>query len=181
MNATRKRWILGGLILALIILVAAKYGEQLVSRFPNHHESAPLHDTGPLRLQPFDERLSLRMPAAFGSPTEFPLEKLPVEVRGNVQKMIQRTAYFSGVYIVVMKLTYIPGTKGKIEDILYNTFSRNANPPSPNTPKINRTYVNAKLYASASPPDLWSRAHASMDTRRSVNKKGQVTSNAGGR
>jgi len=142
MNATRKRWILGGLILPLIILVAAKYGEQLVSRFPNHHESAPLHDTGPLTLQPFDERLSLRMPAAFGSPTEFPLEKLPVEVRGNVQKMIQRTAYFNGVYIVVMKLTYTAGTKGKIEDVLYNTFSRNADPPSPNMPKINWTYVN---------------------------------------
>jgi hypothetical protein len=30
-------------------------------------------------------------------------------------------------------------------------------------------------------PDLWSRAHASIDTRRSVNKKGQVTSNAGDR
>ena len=142
MNVTRKRWILGGLILPLIILVAAKYGEQLVSRFPNHHESAPLHDTGPLTLQPFDERLSLRMPAAFGSPTEFPLEKLPVEVRGNVQKMIQRTAYFNGVYIVVMKLTYTAGTKGKIEDVLYNTFSRNADPPSPNMPKINWTYVN---------------------------------------
>ena len=56
--------------------------------------------------------------------------------------MIQRTAYFNGVYIVVMKLTYTLGTKGKIEDILYNTFSRNANPPSPNMPKINRTYVN---------------------------------------
>jgi len=142
MNTTRKRWILGGLILALIIVVAAKYGEQLVSRFQNYHESAPLHDTGPLTLQPFDERLFLRMPAAFRSPTEFPLEKLPVEVRGNVQKMIQRTAYFSGVYIVVMKLTYTAGTKGKIEDILYNTFSRNANPPSPNMPEINWTYVN---------------------------------------
>jgi len=141
MKATRKRWILGGLVLALIILVVAKYGEQLVSRFQNDHESAPLHDTGPLTLQPFDERLSLRMPSAFGSPTEFPLERLPVQVRGKVQKMTQRTAYFSGVYIVVMKLTYIPGTKGKIEDILYNTFSRNANPPSPNMPKINWTYI----------------------------------------
>ena len=142
MNATRKRWILGGLILALIILVAAKYGEQLVSRFQNDHEPVRLHSTGPVTLQPFDERLSFPMPAAFGSPTEFPLERLPVEVRGKVQKMIQRTAYFSGVYIVVMKLTYTPVTKGKIEDILYNTFSRNANPPSPNMPKINRTYVN---------------------------------------
>ena len=142
MNAARKRWILGGLILALVILVATKYGKQLVSRFQNDHVPAPLHDTGSLTLQPFDERLSLPMPAAFGSPTEFPLERLPVEVRGKVQKMIQRTAYFSGVYIVVMKLTYIPGTKGKIEDILYNTFSRNANPPSPNMPKIKWTYLN---------------------------------------
>ena len=113
MNATRKRWILGGLILALVILVAAKYGERLVGRFRNDRESAPLHITGPATLQPFDERLSLRMPAAFGSPTEFPLERLPVEVRGKKQKMIQRTAYFSGVYIVVMKLTYIPGTKDR--------------------------------------------------------------------
>ena len=142
MNATRKRWILGGLILALIIMIAARYGEQLVGTFQNDHEPARLHVTGPVTLQPFDERLSLHMPTAFGSPTEFPLERLPIEVRGNVQKMIQRTAYFNGVYIVVMKLTYTPGTKGKIEDILYNTFSRNANPPSPNMPKINRTYVN---------------------------------------
>ena len=142
MKATRKRWILGGLVLALIILVVTKYGEQLVSRFQNDHESAPLHDTGPLTLQPFDERLSLRMPSAFGSPTEFPLERLPVQVRGKVQKMIQRTAYFSGVYIVVMKLTYIPGTKGKIEDILSNTFYRSANPRSPNMPKIDWTYAN---------------------------------------
>jgi hypothetical protein len=117
MNAKRKRWILGGLVLALIFLVAAKYGEQLVSRYQNDHESAPLHDAGSLTLQPFDERLSLRVPAAFGSPTEFPLERLPVEVGAKVQKMTQRTAYFSGVYIVVMKLTYSPGTKGKIENI----------------------------------------------------------------
>jgi hypothetical protein len=82
------------------------------------------------------------MPTAFGSPSEFPLERFPVEVRGKVQKMLQRTAYFGGVYIVVMKLTDTPGTKGKIEDILYNTFSRNANPRSPNMPKISWTYVN---------------------------------------
>jgi hypothetical protein len=88
MNATRKRWILGGLILALIILVAAKYGEQLVSRLQNDHEPVRLHSTGPVTLQPFDERLSFPMPAAFGSPTEFPLERLPVEVRGKVQKMV---------------------------------------------------------------------------------------------
>ena len=116
-----------------------------MGRFRNDHESVSLHITGPATLQPFDERLSLRMPAAFGSPTEFPLERLPVEARGTVQKMIQRTAYFSGVFVVVMKLINTPGTKGKIEDILYNTFSRSAYPPSPNMPKINRTYVNGML------------------------------------
>jgi hypothetical protein len=44
------------------------------------------------------------------------------------------------VYIVVMKVTNTPGTKGKIEDS--NTFSRNANPPSPNMPEISWSYVN---------------------------------------
>ena len=149
MNATRKRWILGGLILALIIMIAARYGEQLVGTFQNDHEPARLHVTGPVTLQPFDERLSLRMPAAFGSPTEFPLETLPVEVRGKVQKMMQRAAYFDRVYIVVMKLTNTPGTKGKIEDILDNTFSRNVNPPSPNMPKINWAYVNGMQESGA--------------------------------
>jgi len=142
MNVTRKRWILGGLILALIILVVAKYGEPLVSRFQHDDKPAPPRHNGPLTLQPFDERLSFPMPTAFGSPTEFPLERLPVEARGKVQKIIQRTAYFNGVFIVVMKLTYTPGTKGRIEDILYNTVSRNANPPPPNMPKIDWTYVN---------------------------------------
>jgi hypothetical protein len=142
MNAMRKKWILRGLVLALAIMVAAKYGVQLVSRFHNDHEPAHLQITAPATLQPFDERLSLPMPVAFGSPTEFPLERLPAEVLGKVQKMIQRTAYFSGVYIVVMKLTNTPGTKGKIEDSLYNTFSRDANPPSTNMPKISWTYVN---------------------------------------
>jgi len=132
MNATRKKWILGGLVLAAIIIVAAKYGEQLLGRLQNDHETARLHLTSPATLQPFDERVSLRMPVAFGSATEFPLEKLPVEVRGEVQKMTQRTAYFNGVYIAAMKLTNTPGTKGKVEDSLYNTFSRNANPPAQN-------------------------------------------------
>jgi hypothetical protein len=142
MNATKKRWILGGLVLALAIIVAAKYGVQFIGQMQNDHEPAHLHITGPATPQPFDERLSLRMPVAFGSPTEFPLEKLPVNVRGTVQRMIQRTAYFNGVYIVVMKLTNTPGNKGKIEDSLYNTFSRNVNPPSSNMPKITWTYVS---------------------------------------
>jgi hypothetical protein len=142
MKATRNELILVGLVLALFIVVAAKYGEQLMVRLQNAHQPARSRITGPATLHPFDERLSLLMPVAFGSPTEFPLEKLPVEERGKVQKMIQRTAYFNGVYIVVMKLTNAPGTKGKIEDSLYKTFSRNADPQSPNMPKINRTSVS---------------------------------------
>jgi len=128
-------------------MVAARYREQLLGKFQN--EPARLHITSPAALQAFDERLSLRMPVAFGSATEFPLEKLPVEVRGKVQKMTQRTAYFNGVYIVVMKLTNTPGTKGKVEDSLYNTFSKNANPPSPNMPNINWTYVNGVYQSGA--------------------------------
>jgi hypothetical protein len=128
-------------------MVAAKLGEQFMGRFQTGRKAARLHITGPATLQPFDQRLSLRMPVAFSSPTKFPLERLPVEARGNVQKMIQRTAYFSGVYIVVMELKNTPGTKGKIEDALYSTFSRNASPPSADMPKINWTYVNG-LYQS---------------------------------
>jgi uncharacterized protein YhjY with autotransporter beta-barrel domain len=75
---------------------------------------------------------------------------LPVEAPGKVQKMTQRTAYFNGVYIVVMKMTNIPGTKGKVEDILYKAFSKNSNAPSPNiTPKINSTYVNGVYESGA--------------------------------
>src|SRR5262249_14275529 len=97
MNATRKKWIPGALVLALIIMVAAQHGEQFMRRFQNDQSPARLHITAPATLQPFDQRLFLRMPVAFGSPTKFPLERLPVEARGNVQRMIQRTAYFSGV------------------------------------------------------------------------------------
>lgn len=130
-------------------MFAARYGEQLLGKFQSDHEPARLHITSPAPLQAFDERLSLRMPVAFGSATEFPLEKLPVEVRGKVQKMTQRTAYFNGVYIVAMKLTNAPGTKGKVEESLYNTFSKNANPPSPNMPKINWTYVDGAYQSGA--------------------------------
>jgi hypothetical protein len=149
MKMTRKESILVGLVLALFIMVAAKYGEQLMGRLQNAHQPARSEITGPATLHPFDERLSLLMPVAFGSPSEFPLEKLPVEERGKVQKMIQRTAYFNGVYIVVMKLTNTPGTKGKIEDSLYKTFSRNADAKSSNMPKIDWASVNGLLESGA--------------------------------
>jgi hypothetical protein len=148
-RAMRKQWILASLVLALAIMVAAKYGVQLVRRFQNDREPAHQQIAGPAALQPFDERLSLRMPVAFGSPTEFPLERLPVEARGNVQKMVQRTANFSGVYIVAMKVTNAPGTKGNLEDSLHNTFSRNVNPPAPNMPEISWSYVNGVRQSGA--------------------------------
>jgi hypothetical protein len=144
--AKRKKWILGGLLLGLIILVGARYAQQQI--FQNDH--GPTQITRPATSQPFDERLSLRMPVAFGPPTEFPLEKLPVEARGKVQKMTQRTAYFNGVYIVVMKMTNIPGTKGNVEDILYKAFSKNSKAPSPNImPKIKSTNVKGVYESGA--------------------------------
>jgi hypothetical protein len=139
---TRKQWILGGLLLSLlIIIVAARYGEQWQGIFQKTGGSARTRLTGPPTLQPFDNRLSLRMPVPFGPATDFPLEKLPVAVREKWQRMTQRAAYFNGVYIVVMKMTNSPGTKGNLEDVLFHDFSKSVNPPSPRMPKINSTKV----------------------------------------
>jgi hypothetical protein len=142
MNASRIKWSLSGLAVTVAIVLAAECGVQLVGQFQNGQQTAHANITGPATSQPFDERLSLRMPVAFGSPTEFPLEKLPIGLRGTVQRMIQRTAYFNGVYVVVMKVTNTPGNEGKIENSLDNTFSRNVNPPSSIRPKISWTHVN---------------------------------------
>jgi hypothetical protein len=148
--STRKQWILGGLILSLlIIIVAARYGEQLQGMFRKDRGQAQTHITKPATWQPFDKRLSLRMPVPFGPATDFPLAKLPVVVREKVQNMTQRTAYFNGVYIVVMNLTNSPGTKGSVEDILFRAFSKSANPPSPNMPKIDSTNVRGAYESGA--------------------------------
>lgn len=148
--ATRKQWILGGLVLSLLIIIfAARHGEQLPGIFHKDRGQAQMHITSPATCQPFDERLSLSMPVPFGPATDFPLEKLPVEVREKVQKMTQRTAYFNGVYIVVMKMTNSPGTKGNVADSLFHAFSKSANPPSPNMPKIDSTYVNGVYESGA--------------------------------
>ena len=49
-----------------------------------------------------------------------------------------------------MKMTNIPGTKGNVEDTLYNAFSRNSNSPPPNNmPTINSTYVNGVYESGA--------------------------------
>ncbi len=145
----REQWILGGLVLALIMIVAARYGEQLSGIFRNDRRPAQTHITRPATLQPFDERLSLSMPVPFGPATDFPLEKLPVEVREKVQKMTQRTAYFNGVYIVVMKMINSPGTKGNVEDSLFRAFAKTANPPSQNMPKINLTKASGVYESGA--------------------------------
>jgi hypothetical protein len=148
--ATRKRWILGGLFFALIsIIIAARYGEQLSGAFQKNRGPAQTHITGPATRQPFDQRLSLNMPVPFGPLMDFPVEKLPIEVRDKVRKMTQRTAYFNGVYIVVMKMSNSAGNKAKVEERLFHAFSRNANPPSPNMPKIYSTHVDGVYESGA--------------------------------
>ncbi len=150
MKVTRKKWLFGGIALALIILiVATRYGARLPGISQDNRESAHQRITTPATMQPFDDRLSLSMPVAFGPSTDIPLEKFPLEIREKVQKMTQRSAYFNGIYIVVMKLTNARGIKAGVEENLHNLFFRSANPPSPNMPKINSTYVNGVYESGA--------------------------------
>jgi hypothetical protein len=148
--APRKRWILGGLFLALLsIIVAARYGEQWSGLFQKDRGRTQTPITGPATRQPFDHRLSLSMPVPFGPSLDFPLAKLPVEVREKVQKMTQRTAFFNGVYIVAMKMSNSPGNKGKLEESLFRAFSKTAKPPATNMPKVNSTKVEGVYESGA--------------------------------
>jgi hypothetical protein len=149
-RGTGKHWILGGLLSSLfIIIVVVRYGDQLPGLLQQNRRSARAHITGPATEQPFDERLSLRMPIAFGPVADYPLQKLPAGARERVQKMTQRTAYFNGVYIVVMKMINNTETKDSIEDILFHTFSKSVSPPSLNMPKINSTEVSGVYKSGA--------------------------------
>jgi hypothetical protein len=149
-RATRKHWILGGLFLSLIIItICFRYGDQLGGLLHKDRGGARWHVTGPVTAQPFDERLSLRMPIPFGPVADYPLEKLPAPVREEVQKMRQRTAYFNGVYIVVMKMISHPGTRESVEDILFHAFSKSVSPPSLNMPKIDSTEVKGVYQSGA--------------------------------
>jgi hypothetical protein len=149
MHTRRKKWILGGLGLVLMTIVVTKYGEHSLGIFRKDREPTQSHITTPATLQAFDERLSLSMPVAFGTATDLPLEKLPAEARGSVQRMTQRAAYFNGVYIVVMKLTNTRGIKGNVEENLHNIFTRTANPPSPTMPRISSIDVNGVYESGA--------------------------------
>ena len=150
MKATRKKWLFGAIALALIILiVATRYGARSPGISQDNREPAHQRITTPTTMQPFDDRLSLSMPVAFGPSADIPLEKFPLEVRERVQKMTQRSAYFNGIYIVVMKLTNARGIKAGVEENLHNLFFRSANPPSPTMPKINSTYVNGVYESGA--------------------------------
>jgi hypothetical protein len=142
-RGTRKPWILGALLFSLfIIIVVARYGDQLPGLSQKDRGVARAHITGPAAAQPFDERLSLRMPVPFGPVADYPLQKLPAAARERVQKMTQRTAYFNGVYIVVMKMISNAETEESIEDILFHTFSKSVSPPSLNMPKIDSTEID---------------------------------------
>lgn len=139
----KPHWILGGLIFSLfIIIIFVRFGDQLPGFLRKDRGGAPAPITGPATAQPFDERLSLRMPIPFGPVADYPLQKLPAGARDTVQRMTQRTAYFNGVYIVVMKMINNPGTKDSVEDILFHAFSKSVSPSSLNMPKISSTEVN---------------------------------------
>jgi hypothetical protein len=141
----KKYWLLGGLVFSLLVVVGvARYGDQLPRIFRKDRGGAQTPT-----LQPFDERLALSMPIPFGPAADYPLQKFPAAVREKVQKMTQRIAYFNGVYIVVMKMTYTRGTKDNLEDILFHAFSKSANPPSLSMPKINSTNVNGVYESGA--------------------------------
>lgn len=142
-RGSRKHWILGALLFSLfIIIVVARYRDQLPGLLQKDRGRVRAQITGPATAQPFDERLSLRMPIPFGPVAEYPLQNLPAATRERVQKMTQRTAYFNGVYIVVMKMINSPETKDSIEDILFHTFSKSVSPPSLNMPKIDSAEVD---------------------------------------
>jgi hypothetical protein len=149
-GVTKKYWLLGGLVFSLlIIIVVAKYGDQLPRIFRKDRGGAQTPVLGPPRMQPFDERLALSMPIPFGPVADYPLQKLPAVAREKVEKMTQRTAYFNGIYIVVMKMTKTSGARDNVEDILFHAFSKSASPPSPAMPKINSTNVNGVYESGA--------------------------------
>lgn len=146
----RQHWILGSLSFSLlIIIIFARYGDQLPGLLQRDRRGGPAQITGPTKAQPFDERLSLAMPIPFGPEAEYPLQKLPAEARENLQKMTQRTAYFNGVYIVVMKMVNDHGTKNTVEDILFRAFSKSVSPSSLNMPKIDSTPANGVYQSGA--------------------------------
>ena len=133
----------------IIIIVVTRYGDQLPGLLQKDRQGARAHITGPPTAQPFDERLSLRMPISFGPVADYPLQKLPAAARERVQRMTQRTAYFNGVYIVVMKMVSNPRTNESIEDILFHTFSKSVSPSSLNMPKIDSTGVDGVYRSGA--------------------------------
>jgi hypothetical protein len=143
-------WLLGGLVFSLlIIIVLVRYGDQLPRIFRKDRGGAQTPVPGPPTMQPFDERLALRMPIPFGPAADYPLQKFPAAIREKVQKMTQRIAYFNGVYIVVMKMTYTRGTKDNVGDILFHAFSKSVNTPSLSMPKINSTNVSGAYESGA--------------------------------
>jgi hypothetical protein len=149
-RGTGKHWILGGLGFSLIIIVIlTRYGDQLPDLLQKGLGGARANITGPATAQPFDDQLSLWMPVPFGPVADYPRQKLPAATRDKVQKMTQRTAYFNGVYIVVMKTIINPGTKESVQDILFHAFSKSVSPPSSTMPKINSTEVNGVYQSGA--------------------------------
>ena len=141
-KATRRKWILQGLALALIIIVVL-FGQPILHWIQD--EFGQSHVSSPATLQPFDEHLSLTMPVPFGPSTEVPLdERFTPEMRAKILATTIRQASFNGVYITVTKVT-TSGIKGDIDNGLWYVFSHQST--SKTMPEIERRHING-LYES---------------------------------
>ena len=143
-KAIRRKWILQGLAIALIIIVVL-FGEPILQRIQDEFGQSRV--SGPATVQPFDEHLSLSMPVAFGPSTEVPLdERFTPEMRAKILATTMRKASFNEVYIAVIKVT-TPGIKGDIDNGLWYVFSNHST--SKNMPKIDRRHVDGLCESGA--------------------------------
>jgi DNA polymerase III delta prime subunit len=131
-----KKGILGGVVLLFVIL-SPWCTKQLLERYQNAQIA------GPATLQPFDERLSLFMPVAFGPVTE----QTVAEPRSILQKTTTRNANFNGVMMNVNKSTFRPGTALPLEVLFSEWFEKEH--PSEQLPHIDWSPAN-DVYESGS-------------------------------
>ena len=96
-------------IAVFLAIAAAIFVWDMLGRWLNRETSLQETTNAPVVEQAFDERLSLKMPVRFSPETDFPIQQLPKEDRGRVQKATQRTAYFNGVTVAVTHMVPIPG------------------------------------------------------------------------
>lgn len=143
-KATRRKWILQGLALPLIIIVLL-FGRPILQWIQD--EFGQSNVSSPATLQPFDEHLSLTMPVAFGPSTAVPLdERFTPEMRAKILATTIRQASFNGVNIAVAKVT-TSGIKTDIDNALWYVFSHQST--SKTMPKIDRRHINGLCESGA--------------------------------